>query len=63
MIKKRNSRGDRVENRQGTRVTRVFKLVKERGWKYQNAKMTLTSYLELQELQTSLRQSWLVPAH
>ena len=44
-----------MENRQGTRVTRVFKLVKEGCWKYHNAKMTLTSYLELQELQTSLQ--------
>lgn len=44
-----------MENRQGTSVTQVFKLVKEGGWKYHNAKMTLTGYLELQELQTSLQ--------
>ena len=54
-LDKRNSRCDWVEYRQGIRVTRVYKLVKEGGWKCQNAKMTLTRYLELQELQTSLQ--------
>ena len=44
-----------MEYRHGIRVTRVYKLVKEGGWKCQNAKMTLTRYLELQELQTSLQ--------
>lgn len=34
-------------------MTQVYKLVKEGGWKYQNAKMT--RYFELQELQTSLQ--------